>query len=138
MELGLGLSMLQGLGNNTADYDGLRASLEERGFPCAVAQVARADWLRNAAGLLDANYWKGTLKPRPVLDWYALHPPCSLSKRAASQCSWGASGLQLLERRTQDQAYPLTHSQSLPVLKGSRRLSVRACIQSLLKCRVRS
>jgi len=28
------------------------------------------DWLRNAAGLLDPNYWKGTLRPRPVLDWY--------------------------------------------------------------------
>lgn len=29
--------------------------------------------LRNAAGLLDPAYWKGTLQPRPILDWCA--PP---------------------------------------------------------------
>lgn len=32
---------------------------------CAV--LCRA---RNAAGLTDVNYWKGTLKPRPTVDWY--------------------------------------------------------------------
>jgi len=25
--------------------------------------------LRNAAGVVDSNYWKGTLNPRPVVDW---------------------------------------------------------------------
>jgi hypothetical protein len=65
--LGLGV---QGLGNNTADYNELVASLEARGLKAIVAQVSRLDWLRNAAGLLDANYWKGSLQPRPVLDWY--------------------------------------------------------------------
>jgi len=25
---------------------------------------------RNAAGLLDRNYWTGTLRPRPTVDWY--------------------------------------------------------------------
>ncbi|KAL2515261.1 lipase [Forsythia ovata] len=35
-----------------------------------VAKVSRIDWLRNAAGLLNPNYWRGTLSPRPVLDWY--------------------------------------------------------------------
>jgi hypothetical protein len=32
--------------------------------------VARYDWLRNAAGLTKASYWKGTLTPRPTVDWY--------------------------------------------------------------------
>ena len=49
--------MPQGLGNNTGDYARL------------VARVTRPDWLRNAAGLADASYWRGTLRPRPVLDW---------------------------------------------------------------------
>lgn len=35
-----------------------------------MASVSRLDWLRNAAGLIDPNYWRGTLRPRPVLDWY--------------------------------------------------------------------
>ncbi|XP_073102116.1 uncharacterized protein [Elaeis guineensis] len=63
--------MWQGLGNNTGDYQGLAMALRERyGIPSVVARVSRFDWLRYAAGLLDANFWKGTLGPRPVLDWY--------------------------------------------------------------------
>ncbi|KAH7387755.1 hypothetical protein KP509_16G039500 [Ceratopteris richardii] len=62
--------ILPGLGNNTADYNELKASLMERGLSVTVAQVSRPDWLRNALGLLDRNYWSGTLSPRPVLDWY--------------------------------------------------------------------
>lgn len=62
--------MLPGLGNSKADYAELAAELEERGFAVEVAEVARADWLRNAAGLTDMNYWKGTLNPRPTVDWY--------------------------------------------------------------------
>ncbi|KAJ7519855.1 hypothetical protein O6H91_20G058400 [Diphasiastrum complanatum] len=62
--------VLPGLGNNSADYASLVSSLEARGISSTVAEVSRADWLRNAAGLLDGNYWKGTLTPRPVLDWY--------------------------------------------------------------------
>lgn len=62
--------LLQGLGNNTGDYNELVASLAARGISATVAQVSRPDWLRNAAGLLDASYWKGTLQPRPVLDWW--------------------------------------------------------------------
>ncbi|RLM79657.1 hypothetical protein C2845_PM12G01590 [Panicum miliaceum] len=65
-------AMAQGLGNNTGDYARLAAALrDDYGLPAAVvARVTRPDWLRNAAGLLDANYWRGTLRPRPVLDWY--------------------------------------------------------------------
>jgi triacylglycerol esterase/lipase EstA (alpha/beta hydrolase family) len=33
-------------------------------------QVGRADWGRNAAALTDMGWWKGTLKPRPAVDWY--------------------------------------------------------------------
>lgn len=31
--------------------------------------VTRLCRLRNAAGVVDINYWKGTLNPRPVVDW---------------------------------------------------------------------
>ena len=36
-----------------------------------VASVNRLDWARNAAGLTDVNWWRGTLSPRPTVDWYA-------------------------------------------------------------------
>jgi hypothetical protein len=64
----------QGLGNNAGDYARLAAALrDDHGLPAAaVARVSRPDWLRNAAGLVDANYWRGTLRPRPVLDWSVL------------------------------------------------------------------
>jgi hypothetical protein len=40
-------------------------------FVCAIlAQIGRPDWSRNAAALTDMNWWKGTLKPRPAVDWY--------------------------------------------------------------------
>lgn len=62
--------ILPGLGNNSGDYQRLQVTLQEYGVKSVVARVSRLDWLRNAAGLLDPNYWKGTLRPRPVLDWY--------------------------------------------------------------------
>lgn len=45
-------------------------TLQEHGVKSVVARVSRLDWFRNASGLVDPNYWKGTLRPRPVLDWY--------------------------------------------------------------------
>eukprot|EP00250_Pteridium_aquilinum_P002181 c1237_g1_i1 orf=389-1435(-) len=62
--------ILPGLGNNSNDYTELKVSLEDKGLSVTVAQVSRPDWLRNALGLLDRNYWSGKLSPRPVLDWY--------------------------------------------------------------------
>ncbi|BFG21333.1 hypothetical protein CerSpe_076070 [Prunus speciosa] len=62
--------VLPGLGNNSADYQKLELTLSEYGVATVVAKVSRLDWLRNAAGLVDPNYWRGTLSPRPVLDWY--------------------------------------------------------------------
>ncbi|XP_076893470.1 uncharacterized protein LOC143545459 [Bidens hawaiensis] len=62
--------ILPGLGNNTGDYQKLALTLEGYGVSTVVAKVSRIDWLRNAAGLVDPNYWRGTLQPRPVLDWY--------------------------------------------------------------------
>uniref|UniRef100_A0A6N2NKD5 GPI inositol-deacylase n=1 Tax=Salix viminalis TaxID=40686 RepID=A0A6N2NKD5_SALVM len=62
--------ILPGLGNNTGDYQKLELTLQEYGVPTVVAKVSRFDWLRNAAGLVDPNYWSGSLRPRPVLDWY--------------------------------------------------------------------
>ncbi|XP_057497958.1 uncharacterized protein LOC130782595 isoform X2 [Actinidia eriantha] len=62
--------ILPGLGNNKSDYEKLEGTLKGYGVPTVVAKVSRIDWLRNAAGLADPNYWRGTLRPRPVLDWY--------------------------------------------------------------------
>ncbi|KAF5192726.1 alpha/beta-Hydrolases superfamily protein [Thalictrum thalictroides] len=62
--------ILPGLGNNSGDYQKLQLTLKDYGVPTVVAKVSRSDWLRNAAGLADPNYWQGTLRPRPVLDWY--------------------------------------------------------------------
>ncbi|KAJ6433875.1 hypothetical protein OIU84_017558 [Salix udensis] len=62
--------ILPGLGNNTGDYQKLELTLQEYGVPTVIAKVSRFDWLRNAAGLVDPNYWSGSLRPRPVLDWY--------------------------------------------------------------------
>ncbi|KAI3826885.1 hypothetical protein L1987_00945 [Smallanthus sonchifolius] len=62
--------ILPGLGNNTGDYQKLALTLQGYGVSTVVAKVSRIDWLRNAAGLVDPNYWRGTLQPRPVLDWY--------------------------------------------------------------------
>ncbi|CAN6703784.1 unnamed protein product [Malus baccata var. baccata] len=62
--------LLPGLGNNSTDYQKLELTLRGYGVSTVVAKVSRIDWLRNAAGLVDPNYWRGTLSPRPVLDWY--------------------------------------------------------------------
>ncbi|KAI3996982.1 hypothetical protein MKX01_021258 [Papaver californicum] len=63
--------ILPGLGNNSSDYEKLQMTLKQvYGVPSVVPKVSRLDWLRNAAGLVDPNYWRGTLRPRPVLDWY--------------------------------------------------------------------
>ncbi|TKW38208.1 hypothetical protein SEVIR_1G098800v4 [Setaria viridis] len=74
--------ILPGLGNNTGDYARLAAALrDDHGLPAAVvARVTRPDWLRNAAGLFDANYWRGTLRPRPVLDWFLKRVDESVSE----------------------------------------------------------
>jgi len=59
-----------GLGNQSSDYDELAAILRERGHAVAIADVARIDWARNAAGIVKPSYWQGTLTPRPTVDWY--------------------------------------------------------------------
>lgn len=63
--------ILPGLGNNAADYDNLAEILRtDHNLHVEVAPVSRLDWARNASGLLDTAYWRGTLKPRPTVDWY--------------------------------------------------------------------
>ena len=49
----------------------MAADLKKRGLKVEVADISRVDWLRNAAGLVDINYWRGTLQPRPTVDWCA-------------------------------------------------------------------
>jgi alpha-beta hydrolase superfamily lysophospholipase len=65
-----GVVILPGLGNNAADYARLADQLRARGLDVAVAQIARPDWGRNALALADAAWWRGTLQPRPAVDWY--------------------------------------------------------------------
>ncbi|KAK3025046.1 hypothetical protein RJ639_044797 [Escallonia herrerae] len=81
--------LLQGLGNNTADYQKLALSLKGYGVLSVVAKVSRIDWLRNAAGLVDPNYWRRTLRPRPVLDWYLKRVDEAVNK--AKEMSQGGS-----------------------------------------------
>uniref|UniRef100_A0A7S3VNG6 GPI inositol-deacylase n=1 Tax=Dunaliella tertiolecta TaxID=3047 RepID=A0A7S3VNG6_DUNTE len=65
-----GVIILPGLANNAADYKNLSEILRQRGMDVEVAPITRLDWSRNAAALTDVNWWKGTLKPRPAVDWY--------------------------------------------------------------------
>ena len=58
-----------GLGNSRTDYAPMAELLEEQGLAVSIAAVNRVDWLRNAAGVVDPNYWRGTLNPRPTVDW---------------------------------------------------------------------
>ncbi|XP_019178803.1 PREDICTED: uncharacterized protein LOC109173938 [Ipomoea nil] len=82
--------ILPGLGNNSNDYQKLALILKDYGIPSVIAKVSRIDWLRNAAGLADANYWRGTLRPRPVLDWYFKRIDDAISE--AKNLGQGGSG----------------------------------------------
>ncbi|XP_059312009.1 uncharacterized protein LOC132063478 isoform X2 [Lycium ferocissimum] len=82
--------ILPGLGNNSNDYEKLALILKDYGVPTAIAKVSRIDWLRNAAGLLDTNYWRGTLRPRPVLDWYLKRIDEAISQ--AKELAQGGNG----------------------------------------------
>jgi pimeloyl-ACP methyl ester carboxylesterase len=62
--------ILPGLGNASEDYDELVSLVRARGHVVQVADVKRIDWLRNAAGAVTPEYWRGTLAPRPTVDWY--------------------------------------------------------------------
>lgn len=62
--------ILPGLGNAANDYTKLAAAAQSMGLYVTTTQVSRVDWLRNAAGLRDPAYWRGTLQPRPTVDWY--------------------------------------------------------------------
>ncbi len=62
--------ILPGLGNAANDYAKLADAMCGMGMYVTTANVARVDWLRNAAGLRDPAYWRGTLQPRPTVDWY--------------------------------------------------------------------
>jgi len=64
--------LLPGLGNNSQDYKDMGVALEQRGLHVQTAAVTRADWLRNAAGLRQMEYWRGVLQPRPVVDWCVI------------------------------------------------------------------
>ena len=64
-----GVVIMPGLGNSKNDYKALAELLTEEGLVVEIAGVNRVDWLRNAAGVVDINYWKGTLNPQPTVNW---------------------------------------------------------------------
>ncbi|CAL0318931.1 unnamed protein product [Lupinus luteus] len=79
--------ILPGLGNNSSDYKKLEETLKDKyGVATVVAKVSRLDWLRNASGLLDSNYWRGTLQPTPILLWYLnrVHDAVQEAKQLSS------------------------------------------------------
>lgn len=65
-----GVVIMPGLGNSQNDYKALAELLTQEGLVVEIAGVNRVDWLRNAAGVVDINYWKGTLNPQPTVNWY--------------------------------------------------------------------
>lgn len=64
-----GVVIMPGLGNSKIDYKALAELLTNEGLVVEIAGVNRIDWLRNAAGVVDINYWKGTLNPQPTVNW---------------------------------------------------------------------
>ena len=63
--------ILPGLLNNTEDYAPMAALLRDKyGHEVTTVRVARADWLRNASGVVTPEYWTGTLRPLPTVAWY--------------------------------------------------------------------
>ncbi|KAL5724545.1 hypothetical protein ACHQM5_007789 [Ranunculus cassubicifolius] len=80
--------ILPGLGNNSSDYKKLQFTLlKQHGITTVVPTISRADWLRNAAGLADPNYWRGTLTPLPILDWYLNRIHQAVSQLPAGELS---------------------------------------------------
>ena len=82
---------MPGLGNSKNDYKALADLLTKEGLTVVIAGVNRVDWLRNAAGVVDINYWKGTLNPKPTVNWYVTS---SLIQSAMSH--WTPKGLFLI------------------------------------------
>lgn len=82
-----GVIILPGLGNNQADYTALSAQLEARGYAVETVPIARIDWSRNAAALTDPNWWRGTLQPRPAVDWYLQKLDASMQVRVEVPCA---------------------------------------------------
>lgn len=81
-----------------------------------VAKVSRLDWLRNGAGLVDPNYWRGTLEPRPVLDWYLERVEDAIQQLEYPQISLiGHSAGGWLARLYMDQ-FPVSHSHHVSLL----------------------
>ena len=75
-EKGRRVVILPGLLNNTEDYAPLAALLrDEYGHDVTTVRVARADWLRNASGVVTPEYWTGELRPLPR----CLPPSCFFS-----------------------------------------------------------
>jgi len=63
--------ILPGLGNADADYESMAHKLEQRGAHVTVPELKRWEWGKNARAILRVReYFDGTLKPLPTLEWY--------------------------------------------------------------------
>lgn len=62
--------ILPGLGNSSADYTKLASQLAARGHTASVVPIARWQWSLNARGFFTRDYWRATLRPNQVLNWY--------------------------------------------------------------------
>ena len=78
--------IMPGLGNAKNDYKALAELLMKEGLTAEIASVNRIDWLRNAAGVVDINYWKGTLNPQPTVNWYLSRSKLSKPPASALHC----------------------------------------------------
>jgi hypothetical protein len=85
--------ILPGLGNASEDYEELRAEVSVclPGATVVTAAVARPDWLRNAAGVVNVDYWRGTLCPTPTVNWYLERVDAAvesaLAQSGAARCT---------------------------------------------------
>lgn len=93
--------LLPGSYNTWKDYAELQADLEANGIAVDFCDVRRIDWFRNGRGLIDPNYWRGTLNPRPTVDWSFLDFLPSWNITGISEDStkhWNALNDELMER----------------------------------------
>ncbi len=85
-----------------------------RGLTVSVAGVSRLDWGRNAAALTQGAWWRGTLKPRPAVDWYLDRVDAAMQARAT-----GAVGRRLPPKVLLKELLELQRRVCLPVAPRS-------------------
>jgi hypothetical protein len=108
--------IMPGLGNAKNDYKALAELLTKEGLTAEIASVNRIDWLRNAAGVVDINYWKGTLNPQPTVNWYLSRSKLSNPYASALLHCAPASLLVIHSRKAQVSLHQKTSSANFSVM----------------------